>query len=87
MRTWFAGRQACVPFLRNHVLGLPGDWRMLPTGANGQPAAAAYTRDQHGSYQPRAICVLTVTGAGIRRISYFGDPGLLAVFGFPPALP
>jgi RNA polymerase sigma-70 factor (ECF subfamily) len=84
MRTWFVGRKTCVPFLRNHVMGSPGDWRMLPTSANGQPSAAAYTRDQHGNYQPYGICVLTVTGTGIRRVSSFGDPGLVAVFGFGP---
>jgi len=84
MRTWFAGRKTCVPFLRHHILGSPGDWRMLATSANGQPAVAAYTRDQHGNYQPYGICVLTVTGAGISRISSFGDPGLVTVFGFRP---
>jgi len=84
LRTWFAGRKTCVPFLRNHLLGSPGDWRMLATSANGQPAAAAYTRDQDGNYQPYGICVLTVTGAGIRRISSFGDPRLVTVFGFGP---
>jgi RNA polymerase sigma-70 factor, ECF subfamily len=84
LRTWFAGRKTCVPFLRNRLLGSPGDWRMLATNANGQPAAAAYTRDQHGNYQSYGICVLTVTGAGIRRISSFGDPRLVTVFGFRP---
>ena len=84
LRTWFAGRKTCVPFLRNHLLGSPGDWRMLATSANGQPAAAAYTRDQHGNYRPYGICVLTVTGAGIRRISSFGDPRLVTMFGFRP---
>jgi RNA polymerase sigma-70 factor, ECF subfamily len=84
MRTWFAGRKTCVPFLRHHLLESPGDWRMLATSANGQPAAATYKRDQHGHYQPYGICVLTVTGAGIRRISSFGDPGLVTVFGFRP---
>jgi RNA polymerase sigma-70 factor, ECF subfamily len=84
LRTWFAGRATCVPFLREHLLGSPGDWRMLPTSANGQPAAAAYTRDPDGTYQPYGICVLTVTSTGIRRISSFGDPGLLTMFGFGP---
>jgi len=84
LRTWFAGRNTCVPFLRDHLLGSPGDWRMLATSANGQPAAAAYTRDSGGNYQPYGICVLTVTGAGIRRISSFGDPSLVTVFGFGP---
>jgi RNA polymerase sigma-70 factor (ECF subfamily) len=87
LRTWFAGRNVCVPFLRDHLLGSPGDWRMLATGANGQPAAAAYLRDPDGTYQPYGICVLTVTDAGIRRISSFGDPGLVAAFGFGPYIP
>src|SRR5215475_11547605 len=82
LRTWFSGRGTCVPFLRNHVLGEPGDWRMLPTSANGQPSAVEYSRDRHGHYQPYGILVLTVTGDGISRVSSFGDPGLLTVFGF-----
>jgi RNA polymerase sigma-70 factor (ECF subfamily) len=84
MRTWFAGRKSCVPFMRDHLLRSPGDWRMLATSANGQPAAAAFTRHQDGNYQPYGICVLTVTDAGIRRISSFGDPRLVTVFGFRP---
>jgi RNA polymerase sigma-70 factor (ECF subfamily) len=84
LRTWFTGRKTCVPFLRDHLLGSPGDWRMLATSANGQPAAAAYTRDHQGNYRPYGICVLTVTDAGIRRISSFGDPRLVTVFGFGP---
>jgi RNA polymerase sigma-70 factor (ECF subfamily) len=81
LRTWFAGRATCVPFLR-HLMGSAGDWRMLATSANGQPAAAAYTRDEHGTYQPYGICVLTVTSAGIRRVTSFGEPALVTLFGF-----
>jgi RNA polymerase sigma-70 factor (ECF subfamily) len=84
LRTWFAGRKTCMPFLRNHVLGSPGDWRMLATSANAQPAVAAYTRDQHGNYQPYGICVLTVTNRGIRQIRSFADPSLVTLFGFRP---
>jgi RNA polymerase sigma-70 factor (ECF subfamily) len=80
LRTWFTGRKTCVPFLHNYVLGLPGDWRMLATSANGQPAAVAYTRDQHGNYQAYGICVLTVTGQGIRQIRSFADPSLVILF-------
>ena len=83
LRNWFAGRQTCVPYLRDHVLGPPGTWRMLATSANGQPAAADYVRDSRGVYQPYGIVVLTVTSEGISRIVSFGDPGLLPVFGFP----
>jgi len=87
LRTWFAGRKTCVPFLRDRVLGSPGDWRMLATSANGQPAAAAYTRDQHGGYQPYGVLVLTVSDAGICRVSCFGDPRLVGLFGFPVPFP
>jgi RNA polymerase sigma-70 factor (ECF subfamily) len=87
LRTWFAGRKTCIPFLRDHLLGSPGDWRMLATSANGQPAAAAYTRDAHGNYYAYGICVLTVTDEGISRISSFGDPELVTAFGFDLDIP
>jgi RNA polymerase sigma-70 factor, ECF subfamily len=87
MRSWFTGRGTCVPFLRDHVLGSPGDWRMLPTSANGQPAAAEYFRDRDGHYQPYGILVLSVTGEGISRVTSFGDPSLLTAFGFRGACP
>jgi RNA polymerase sigma-70 factor (ECF subfamily) len=82
--TWFAGRQTCVACLRDYVLRSPGDWRMLATSANGQPAAAGWLRDDSGAYRPYGIVVLTVSGDGIRRVVSFGDPGLVAVFGFGP---
>jgi RNA polymerase sigma-70 factor (ECF subfamily) len=77
-RTWFSGRATCVPFLTQQVLGSPGTWRLLPTGANGQPAAVAYHRGQ--AY---GILVLTVTTTGIARINAFGEPELVERFGFP----
>src|SRR3984957_15404100 len=76
LRTWLSGRKTCVPFLASHVLGSPGDWRMPATTANRQPAAPASTRDRPGNYPPYGICVLTVTGQGIRQICSFGDPSL-----------
>jgi RNA polymerase sigma-70 factor (TIGR02960 family) len=79
---WQAGRALCLHILGSYVLGAPGDWRMLPTSANGQPAAAEYFRGADGRYQPYGILVLTVTGDGISRVSSFGDPSLLPVFGF-----
>jgi RNA polymerase sigma-70 factor (ECF subfamily) len=87
LRTWFSGRATCVPFLREELLGSPGTWRMLATSANGQPAAAVYTRDEQGELRPYGVCVLTVTGAGISRITSFGNPSLVAVFGFPQTAP
>jgi RNA polymerase sigma-70 factor, ECF subfamily len=83
---WFAGNDTCIPYLRLRVMGSPGDWRMLPTRANGQPAAVAYTRDASGTYDAYGVVVLTVTARGISQIISFGDPSLLRAFGFPPVL-
>jgi RNA polymerase sigma-70 factor, ECF subfamily len=76
---WFAGKRTCVPYIRR-FLGTPGDWRMVPTVANGQPAAVAYQLDGDDAYAPFAVAVLTVSADGIGRITLFGDPGVVARF-------
>ena len=81
-RTWFAGRATCVPYLAG-VVGVPGDWRMVGIAANGQPAAAAYRRDDDGVLRAFGIAALDVTARGIARIVVFGDPGLVTLFGLP----
>jgi RNA polymerase sigma-70 factor, ECF subfamily len=83
--TWFAGDKAIANAVAG--LGASGDWRMAPTSANGQPAAAAYHRGDDGAYRAYGIVVLTATTTGIARIVVFADPGLLARFGLPPVQP
>src|ERR1700733_3602788 len=74
-RTWFSGRETCLRYLA-HEIGSPGDWQMVPTLANGQPAAIAYYRGT-----AFGLGVLTVTRAGISRITVFGGgPDLVARF-------
>ena len=72
---WFSGRETCLRYL-THVIGSPGDWRMAPTLANGQPAAVArYRGNAYG------LGVLTVTPTGIARITVFGGgPDMPAKF-------
>jgi len=82
--TWFAGREQVARFLGARVLQRPGDFRMVPTAANGQPALGAYLRDDDGVYRAHAIQVLTVTASGIAQIVSFNDAGLLPAFGLPP---
>jgi RNA polymerase sigma-70 factor, ECF subfamily len=86
-RTWFDRCETCVPFMRARILGTPGAWRMLPTSANGQPAAAGYRRAHDGTYRGYGVVALTVTSGGISHIVSFGDPALLPKFGFPTVLP
>lgn len=47
------------------------------------PVASAPAR----GLRPYGICVLTVTSAGIRRVSSFGDASLIPVFGYRPDIP
>ena len=82
-RTWFAGRAAIAAFLATHILRVPGDIRLVPTGANAQPAFAIYRRDPAGGYRCHSIQVLTVTAAGISRVVSFQNPGLFPIFGLP----
>jgi RNA polymerase sigma-70 factor (ECF subfamily) len=80
---WFAGGKASAEAVRG--LGSPGDWRMVPVQANGQPGAAAYHRGPDGSYRAYGIVVLTATATGIARLVVCGDPLLFRWFGLPPA--
>jgi RNA polymerase sigma-70 factor, ECF subfamily len=82
---WFSGGEAIATAVAG--LGSPGDWRMIATAANGQPAAAAYVRGADGAYRAYGIVVLTVTARSIARLVVFGDPGLFRAFGLPPVHP
>jgi RNA polymerase sigma-70 factor (ECF subfamily) len=84
-RPWFADGDAVAQAVAG--LGSPGDWRMVPVAANGQPAAAAYHRGSDGVYQAYGIVVLTATNTGIAKIVVFADPGLLTRFALPTIQP
>ncbi|WP_394831312.1 RNA polymerase subunit sigma-70 [Pendulispora rubella] len=79
-RTWFSGKKTCAPFIVHQALGAPGEWRMVPTAANGQPAVMAYRRGEDGAHHPFGIAVLTFRPSGISRIVVFGNPALVAKF-------
>ena len=85
--TWYVGREPIGRFLAARVLLRPGDFRLLPAAANGQPAFAAYLRAKGGVHRAHGVCVLTVTPSGLSRVVSFNDPGLVATFGLPESLP
>ena len=81
--TWFAGRESVRRYLASNVFTAPGQVRMVPAAANGQPAFAAYQRGRDGTFRAHAVLVLTLTATGIARVVIFLDPGLFATFGLP----
>src|SRR5262249_25057256 len=87
MPTWFAGREQIGRFLAAQVLRQPGDFRMIPVAANGQPAFAVYMRESDGVHRAHGIQVLTVSGSSLIHVISFNEADLLATFGMPPAFP
>jgi len=85
--TWFSGRTMVLDFLQAQVLLEPGRFRLARTSANGQPAFAAYLREADGVHRAHGILVLTIAASRVTRATMFMDPGLLATFGMPQALP
>ena len=86
-RDWVVGRATCIHLLDTYVLGVPGNWRMLATTANGQPAAAVFRRDEAGVLRADGLVVLTPTTSGVSRVVAFHDPALVVMFAFPEVLP
>ncbi|MEU4765354.1 sigma-70 family RNA polymerase sigma factor [Actinosynnema sp. NPDC023794] len=85
--TWFAGKRTCAPFIARHAIGTPGEWRLVPVEANGQPGTAVYRRGEDGVRRAFGITVLTLAADGIARIVLFTDPDLVEKFGLPATAP
>ena len=63
-----------------------GDWRLLPTAANRQPAAASYLRAYgDDTYRAFKLDVLRVQDGRIAEVTTF-DASLFEQFGLPPTL-
>ncbi|MGB6576548.1 MAG: RNA polymerase subunit sigma-70, partial [Streptosporangiaceae bacterium] len=81
--TWFTGRQVVARFAASHLLTEPGQLRLVPVTANGQPAFGVYQREPSGAYHAHAVLMLTATTTGIARIIAFQNPDLFRSFGLP----
>jgi RNA polymerase sigma-70 factor (TIGR02960 family) len=81
----FEGLEAIRPLI-TQGLTEPGDWRLVPTGANRQPAAACYLR-AHGDSEFRAfkLDVLRMEGDKVAEITTFGS-ALFSAFGLAPTI-
>jgi RNA polymerase sigma-70 factor, ECF subfamily len=65
----------------------PGDMRMVPTSANGQPALALYMRDSDGVHRAFQLQQLTISGDRVTHVVCYFDTSLFATFGLPDQLP
>lgn len=83
---WYQGPQDIITLIHQQCPAeLPGDMRMLPLTANGQPATAMYMHagDHHVPFQ---LHVLDVTPDGVTKVVAFLDTALFAKFGLPERL-
>lgn len=70
---WFDGSEAIVAHFRRLMDGTIGEFRLLATSANGQPAAAAYLRGPRDSaFRFSGLNVLRVENGRIAEITSFG---------------
>jgi RNA polymerase sigma-70 factor (ECF subfamily) len=84
---WFDGRDA-IASLYEMLLGTDrfGDFRLVATAANRQPAAAAYLRARgKQEFRLTGLNVIRVEAGRILEITSF-RPDLCAAFGLPPVL-
>jgi RNA polymerase sigma-70 factor (ECF subfamily) len=63
-----------------------GDMRLLPTTANGQPAAGLYMRNRDGVHEAFQFHVLDVKNDAVSHVVAFGDATLFEKFGLPATL-
>jgi RNA polymerase sigma-70 factor (ECF subfamily) len=64
----------------------PGDMRLVPTVANGQPAFGLYLRGEDGVHRAFNLPVLTLSPEGVTHVACFFDLRLFEVFGLPAVL-
>jgi RNA polymerase sigma-70 factor, ECF subfamily len=64
----------------------PGDMKLVPTMANGQPAFGLYMLDGD-TYRPFNMPVLTLGPDGITHVACFFDLSLFETFGLPSSIP
>ena len=82
---WYDSREAFHKAVERHAA--PGEYRFVPTGANMQPAIAAYLRSPGDTvFRPLVLEVLRIGDGQIAEIIDFGQLELFAAFGLPAEL-
>ena len=84
---WYRGRDA----IRTLVSGYcpaegPGDQRMVPTMANGQPTLALYMRGPDGVHRAFQLQQVSLRDGAVAAVTCYFDTSLFAAFGLPATL-
>jgi RNA polymerase sigma-70 factor (TIGR02960 family) len=83
----FDGRAAVTPLIERAHSGADGEWRLVPTAANRQPAAASYLRAPgDDAFRAFKLDVLRIADGKVAEVTTFGGDRFEA-FGLPPTLP
>jgi RNA polymerase sigma-70 factor (ECF subfamily) len=86
-RQLYRGRPANAAFfVRTGRPGGHAQFRLVPTGANGQPAFAFYSRWQGPEWRFLSVQVLTFVDAKIASLTSFVTPALASAFRLPDVL-
>jgi RNA polymerase sigma-70 factor (ECF subfamily) len=84
---WYRGPENIARHLADTCPVGPGEMRLIPVSANGQPGFGTYWRDSDGVYRPFNLVVLTLSAKGITHSTSFFDHALFKTFGLPEVYP
>jgi RNA polymerase sigma-70 factor, ECF subfamily len=85
---WYQGAETIARLIDTQCPAKgPGDMRLVPTSANGQPAFGLYMRGDDGGYRPFNLPVLTIRDGAVTHVACFFDLSLFPIFGLPESLP
>ncbi|MFI9560586.1 sigma-70 family RNA polymerase sigma factor [Nonomuraea endophytica] len=85
---WYQGAENIGRLIATHCPAKrPGDLKLVPCQANGQPAFGMYLLGEDGLYHAFGLPVLTLSSAGVTHVCQFFDLKLFDTFGLPATLP
>jgi RNA polymerase sigma-70 factor (ECF subfamily) len=84
---WYKGPTNIARHLADVCPIAPGEMRLIPINANGQPGFGTYWLGPQGGGHPFNLVVLTLSAKGITHSTSFFDTTLFKTFGLPPTYP
>jgi RNA polymerase sigma-70 factor, ECF subfamily len=85
--SWYEGAAHVAHHLKHRCPGGPGEIRMTPVRANGQPGFGLYIRDAEGRFRAFTLQVLTIREGRITHVANFMGPDMFGVFGLSDEFP